>query len=93
MTGLRFPIISVLLLCLLTASRCCLDSSETAGNCTQCVSTQVLIEGSCYDRLRGCATYRTVNKKLFCGSCLFGYVPFGDKCERKAVVDALNGSN
>lgn len=43
--------------------------------------------------MKGCMTYKIVNKTLLCDTCQPGYLPYLDKCERKAVVDSLTGTN
>ena len=90
---LNTPIMSLLLLQLLSVCHSCLNPSESTGNCTQCLPTQVLIESNCYDKMRGCMAYKIVNKTLLCTTCQLGYVSLADKCERKAVVDSQLGTS
>lgn len=71
----------LLILAMIITTQCCLDSSEQPGNCTQCPSTQVVVNGSCYDRLKGCMSYRVVNRTtVSCATCQTGYVLYQEKC-------------
>lgn len=66
---------------LILSTHCCLDPAEPANRCTQCNATQVLVDARCYDKLKGCLTYKSVNStSVSCTACQNGYTIIVDHC-------------
>jgi hypothetical protein len=60
----------------------CGNPFQTDGKCTRCGPLDVLIEGNCEVKMRGCLTQKAGN---VCGECQPGYVLSRSVCIREAV--------
>ena len=50
----------------------CLDPNQVDGQCTACADLEILIQGGCYAKLRGCLEYSLPGP--LCTLCQNGYV-------------------
>lgn len=67
------------LLYIVMAASLCLDPSQPQGQCSECPPTSILIDGSCYARIRGCLRHLAGPS---CQECQFGYVLSQGNCIR-----------
>ena len=70
-----------LLVCL--ASSACRNPEEVDGSCSDCGDVEVLVDGYCYAKLRGCLVH---GFGPICRSCQNGYLLVDTVCKRKAEV-------
>ncbi len=60
----------------------CVNPSQSEGQCTECGPLDILIEGTCYVKIRGCLKHQA---GPICMECQFGYVLNRASCIRDAI--------
>lgn len=66
-----------------TLSNRCLDLNQSEGNCSECEPSNLLFQGKCYDKIRGCLEHKILGEKIKeinCVLCQNGYVLDELKC-------------
>jgi hypothetical protein len=71
-----FKFIFALSIILLT--RACVNPNEKDGKCTKCPPTDILSNGSCHVKIRGCLK----QEKYFCKQCQNAYTLVKNICVR-----------
>ena len=69
------------LVCL--ASSACRNPEEVDGSCSDCGDVEVLVDGFCYEKLRGCLVH---GFGPICRVCQSGFTLVGTECKRDAEV-------
>lgn len=60
----------------------CADPAEPENRCSNCVPLDILINGTCYTKIKGCLRHIAGPA---CVECQFGYVFVNSTCIREAV--------